>query len=252
MRFAFITDLHFGKLSGGAEAALLSDLRAQSLDAVWVGGDVTQRAFGWQFRQGRAFLDALPCPWVSVIGNHDVPAFDLISRFLNPYGLYQKIITPDLNPEAVFGDVAILGLNSARRMMRDWAWEQGSIALWQIARMADFAARHADKTKVLMLHHPIVHPTEKHCHMLVEHADAVRHAAENHGFQLVLTGHLHRAELQTLPGGLRVLLGGTAICNRLRGEPNRYWIIEIEKGQMAFTLRDLCPDTLTFKGSEHV
>jgi len=46
MKLAFITDIHFGRLTAGVVEALLADLRAQKPDLILIGGDITQR--GWK------------------------------------------------------------------------------------------------------------------------------------------------------------------------------------------------------------
>lgn len=245
MRIAFITDLHFGRLTHGAEAALLDDLRAQKPDLILIGGDVTQRGFTSQYLECRKFLAALPAPWLAVIGNHDVPAWNLFERFTNPYGAYRKYVTQDLDPAWVNDDVAVLGLNSARRTMRDWAWEQGEISPKQITHAVNFFAQHPDKTRILMVHHPLTHPPKQETRMLVRNYRNALESFANAGVDILCTGHLHRASVwdgRSLVTGrqkpLWLLQGGTATCDRLRNECNNYWMIETGGEVPNFILRN--------------
>jgi len=232
MKLAFITDIHFERLTAGALDALLTDLRAQQPDLILIGGDVTQRGLAKQYRECQKFLSALPAPWLCVIGNHDVPAWNLFQRFTNPYGPYQKFITRDLNPAWVNETVAIQGLNSARRFPRDGAWEQGEISDWQIDLAVKFFAQHPGKTKILVVHHPLVHAPQQESKMLVHnHAHALNMFTAA-GVDIICTGHLHRASVQDVQSKVQVahkplwnVMGGTATCDRLRGEPNSYWVI---------------------------
>ncbi len=251
MRLAFITDVHFGRLTPGAAGALLADLREQKPDLILIGGDVTQRGFAKQYRECQQFLAALPAPWLSVIGNHDVPAWNLLERFIAPYHAYQKFITRDLNPVWVGDRVAIQGLNSARRMMRDWAWEQGKISDWQIDLAVKFFAQHPDKTKILMTHHPVAHPPQKETKMLVHNHEHALNMFAAAGVDIILTGHLHLASVRDIQADvpsrrkpLWMVMGGTATCDRLRGEPNSYWMIETNVGP-SFALR-------TFNGEQFI
>lgn len=245
MKIAFITDIHFGRLTVGAEAALLADLRAQKPDLILIGGDVTQRGFTKQYRECQEFLKQLSAPWLCVIGNHDVPAWNLLERFIAPYHAYQKFITRDLNPTWVNDTVAIRGLNSARRMMRNWAWEQGAISDMQLRRTAEFFAQHRGKINILMVHHPITHPIDRPTKLLVENHTAAVEMCAAAGVDIILTGHLHRAnirEAKTILPNIKkpmyFVQGGTALCDRLRGEENSYWMISIENKKPEFMLRN--------------
>jgi len=234
MKLAFITDIHFGRLTAGAVEALLADLRTQQPDLILIGGDVTQRGLAKQYRECQKFLSTLPAPWLCVIGNHDVPAWNLFQRFTNPYGPYQKFITRDLNPTWVNETIAIQGLNSARRFPHNGAWEQGEISDWQIDLAMKFFAQYPGKTKILVVHHPLMQTPQQESKMLVHnHAHALNTLAAT-GVDIICTGHLHRASVESVQSKIQVahkplwnVMGGTATCDRLRGEANSYWIIEI-------------------------
>src|SRR5688500_321214 len=95
---AHISDLHFGTEDASVAAGLVAELRQVNPALVVVSGDLTQRARGKQFRAARAYLEQLPSPQLVVPGNHDVPLYDVVRRFLFPLTRYRKYITANLEP----------------------------------------------------------------------------------------------------------------------------------------------------------
>src|SRR5690242_8820177 len=95
---AHISDLHFGRTDQAVVDALLSDLKEQSPSLVIVSGDLTQRARRSQFMLAREFLSSLPMPYMVIPGNHDIPNFNLLVRFTDPYHHYKRYISGDLCP----------------------------------------------------------------------------------------------------------------------------------------------------------
>src|SRR5687768_13580306 len=92
---AHLSDLHFGTEDPVVAVALLHELDGTSMPVptlVAVSGDLTQRATDTQFHACREFLDMLPGPFLVVPGNHDVPMFDVISRFFHPFRRYRRHI----------------------------------------------------------------------------------------------------------------------------------------------------------------
>src|SRR5262245_59623391 len=91
---AQISDLHFGRHSAPVAAALLASLASQDPDLVILSGDLTQRARRSEFLQAQAFLRQIAAPKLVVPGNHDVPLYDLYSRFVAPLTRFQAYIAP--------------------------------------------------------------------------------------------------------------------------------------------------------------
>src|SRR5687767_2800553 len=96
---AHISDPHFGTIDPPVQDALLAELCRDDVDLIVLTGDITQRARASQFRAAREFLDALsPKPWIAIPGNHDIPLFDVLTRFLRPYRLFNKFISRQIEP----------------------------------------------------------------------------------------------------------------------------------------------------------
>ena len=82
---AHLSDLHFGRHDETAAERLLADISEVKPNITVVTGDLTQRARHRQFAAARAFLEKLPRPVVVIPGNHDVPLYDIVERFLGPF-----------------------------------------------------------------------------------------------------------------------------------------------------------------------
>src|SRR5687768_7935425 len=110
---AHISDLHFGTEDPEVAAELLADLDGRNLprpDLVAVSGDLTQRAKPEQFVACREFLARIPAPQIVVPGNHDVPLYDLATRFLDPLARYEQHITDELYPVHIDAELAAIGV----------------------------------------------------------------------------------------------------------------------------------------------
>src|SRR6185503_275336 len=86
-----------------------------------------------QFAEARGFLQALPSPRLVVPGNHDVPLYDLATRFLRPFARYRRFIAADLEPMFIDPEIVVLGLNSAR----SFTFGRGRLNAGQIRTAAD-------------------------------------------------------------------------------------------------------------------
>jgi predicted MPP superfamily phosphohydrolase len=92
---AHISDLHFGRHDETAAERLLADVSKAQPNVVVVTGDLTQHARHRQFAAAHAFLEKLPRPIVVVPGNHDVPLYDIVERFLGRLARYRRYISAE-------------------------------------------------------------------------------------------------------------------------------------------------------------
>src|SRR3954468_19590483 len=93
-----ISDLHFGPFYVPAVGEHLLKAAAElKPDVIVASGDFSQRAKIQEFKDARAFLDALPdVPKIVIPGNHDVPLYRVFERIFHPYMNYQQYISKDL------------------------------------------------------------------------------------------------------------------------------------------------------------
>lgn len=239
---AHVSDLHFGDEIPEVVPALLADLARVKPKLVIVSGDLTQRARTRQFQAARRFLDLIPCPKLVVPGNHDIPFFDVFRRFLSPLARYRRYIADDLNPfVSVDGEVAVLGLNTARSN----TWKNGRLSAEQIETIrGTLSPLSVETVKVLVTHHPFLPPPGDRSPPLVGRAAQALQVAEKSGVDLVLAGHLHhgytgdiRTYHRDIQRSILVAQAGTATSHRTRDERNSYNVIHIAKHRIGFGLR---------------
>ena len=226
-RIAHLSDVHFGAHDPAIVASLESLLPELAPDLVVVSGDFTQRARVDQYRQACEFLDRLEAAGLATLGvpgNHDIPLYDIARRFARPLHRYRRYIDEDLCPWFETGEIAVLGINTARSL----TFKDGRISHEQMALIRDrFGQVPSDKTRILVTHHPLfampIGEEEGLTTTVGRHGEALQAIGEA-GVHLLLAGHFHHAysrsarEMVETAGPELVIQAGTATSTRVRGD----------------------------------
>jgi 3',5'-cyclic AMP phosphodiesterase CpdA len=234
---AHISDLHFGQVNSAILPALTAAITAAKPNLVAVSGDLTQRARAAEFSAARQFLETLPKPQIVVPGNHDVPLYDLISRWRTPFEKYRRYINEDLEPFFADDEIAVLGINTARSL----TFKSGRINAKQIAKSCSSLGERAEEgSRILVTHHPFDVADHQGISDVVGRADMAMAEFARCRIDVILTGHLHSSRISSsgvryrIPGYSALFIqAGTATSVRQRGELNAWNLIRIEKDRIA-------------------
>lgn len=237
---AHLSDLHFGRIDRRVIAGLVDAVRETSPDLIAVSGDLTQRARRRQFADARAFLDSLPHPRLVVPGNHDVPFYDVIRRFVRPLDRYRAFISHDLEPAYVDEEMAVLGLNTAR----SFTLGRGRLNAVQARTAAErLRAAPASAIKIIVTHHPFDLPDHVAPGELVGRATMAMTELAAVGADLFLAGHLHvthigrTAQRYRIAGHDALVVQAGTISRRLRGEVNSFNVIRVQRPHITVEVR---------------
>ena len=235
-RLAHLSDLHFGAHDPKLVDAVARRMDEEKPDLVVISGDFTQRARTDQFKEACRFLDQLREAGHEVLavpGNHDVPLYDVLRRFLSPLTRYKRFVDDELCPFHQLDTAAVLGINTARSL----TIKDGRINAEQVEHIRQtFERTPQDMPRILVTHHPLFALPVDNAGELgkaIGRQELALDIVADAGVDLLLAGHNHRAsthhapDLVTRASSTLVVQAGTATSVRLRDEDQSFNLIEV-------------------------
>jgi 3',5'-cyclic AMP phosphodiesterase CpdA len=178
---------------------------------------------------------------IGVPGNHDVPLYDVMRRFLSPLTRYRRYIDDTLCPFIELPGVAVLGINTARSL----TLKDGRIGHEQMDFIREsFARTPPEMMRILVTHHPMFAlPVGEGPELgkAIGRQELAFDSVAEAGVDMLLAGHNHRAsthdslDLVTRAGSALVIQAGTATSVRLRGEEQSFNRMQIDGDNVAVT-----------------
>ena len=249
MRLFHISDLHFGLEDGEALAWFRECVRREQPDAVLITGDLTMRARSREFAAACDWIMALDLPVTVEVGNHDLPYFNPVARFLHPYRRIRRIEAL-VERELDFRNLAVVPLKTTARAQWRLDWSKGWVTRKALARTLAAIDALPRGTQVLVTaHHPLVEAGTKG-RALTRGGAAALAALADRGVAAVLTGHVHDAFdlVADTPAGPIRMIGAGTLSRRIRSTPPSFNELRISGGEISVRVRNLArvptPDML--------
>ena len=238
-RILQFSDIHFGCEHRHACAAALDHAWAARPDLVLITGDITQKGLPEEFEAAGRWIREMPDPRFVIVGNHDVPYWDLAARLFYPWKAFERSIGhPAHDHQFLSRDVMVRGVVTARGWQARANWSKGVIDLQQTRKAAE-ALRQAPvgALRVLACHHPLVEMIGTPMTGDVKRGDEAALIFAEAGVDLIATGHVH------VPFALPIALGdhcshavgcGT-LSHRERGSPPGFNQIDWDAKEITVT-----------------
>ena len=192
-------------------AAIVADVLAQQPDHIAVTGDLVNLGLPAEHAVAARWLAGLgsPAHVTAVPGNHDIYVAGDAERGVAHWQTYMSDDTPmPHEPPFPFvrrlGRVALIGLNSAVPTPLFHAF--GRLGSDQLGRLGPILRRLGSEglVRVVLIHHPPL-PGQAKPRSALEDAAALAEVLAEHGAELVLHGHKHRAMIASARGPLRAI-----------------------------------------------
>lgn len=215
-----LSDIHFGLADARALDWVRREVAQRKPDAVAITGDLTMRARHREFAAAADWIQALQAPVTVEVGNHDMPYFNLVERFVDPYRRFNAI--KDLvQKELALPGLAIVPLVTAVRAQPRFNWSKGWVTRQALQQCLDALDSLPDGVQALVtVHHPLREVGTK--------GTALTHGGKNALAQLakrpvlaVLSGHVHDPFdiVEPTENGPVRMIGAGTLSQRTRSTP---------------------------------
>ncbi len=235
-----ISDVHFGLEDQAALDWVAREIARRGPDAVAITGDLTMRARLHEFAAATRWINALEAPVTVEVGNHDLPYFNLLERFLNPYRRFHGMKAL-VEAEIDLPGLAIVPLKTAVRAQPRFNWSKG----WVTKRALDKCLAAIDAlppgTQALVaVHHPLREVGTKGTALTGNGSKALEALAKR-PVLAVLSGHVHDPFdiIEPTGNGPVRMIGAGTLSQRLRSTPPSFNELHWDGEKLTVTVRNL-------------
>lgn len=243
-RLFHVSDVHFGMEDPRALDWFARAVALEKPDGIALTGDLTMRARHREYAAARRWIGSLPAPVAVDVGNHDMPYFNPIERFVAPYRRYLGLEHAVERAFTLPGTALVPMPTTAPAQWR-LNWSKGHVAARDLDRaLAMIDTLPAGTRAIVTCHHPLVEAGTRGKALTRGGAHALEQLARRKVLA-VLSGHVHDPfDLchQTAAGPVRMIGAGT-LSLRLRSTRPSYNVLTIAPdGDLALEVRFL-PET---------
>ena len=235
-----LSDIHFGLEDRRALDWVVERIAAEKPAAIAITGDLTMRARSREFAAACRWISALGPPVTVEVGNHDMPYFNLIERFTDPYRRF-RAIQGLVEKQIDLPGVDIIPLKTATRAQWRFPWSNGWVTDEALAEtLAAIDALPPGKRALVTAHHPLTERDPRGKLLTIGGTKAMEELARRNVLA-ILTGHVHDAfdiEQPTPAGPLRMIGAGT-LSKRIRSSPPSFNQLTIEGDRIDVQVRNL-------------
>lgn len=215
-----LSDIHFGLADQQALDWVAREIAERQPDAVAITGDLTMRARHREFAAAADWIQALAAPVTVEVGNHDMPYFNLVERFFDPYRRFNAI-KELVQKEIVLPGLAIVPLVTAVRAQPRFNWSKGWVTPQALQHCLDAIDDLPDGVQALVtVHHPLREVGTRGTALTHGGQKALAELAKR-PVLAVLSGHVHDPFdiVESTPNGPVRMIGAGTLSQRTRSTP---------------------------------
>lgn len=239
-RLFHISDIHFGLEDRRALDWVAQCIAREKPDAVAITGDLTMRARHREFAAACQWIRALDVPVTVEVGNHDLPYFNLVERFVDPYRRFRSIEAL-VEREIDLPGVAIVPLKTTARAQWRLNWSKGVVGNAALAHtLCAIDALPEGTRAIVACHHPLVEAGTRGKALTRGGSRALAELARRDVIA-VISGHVHDAFdlIHPTPNGPVRMIGAGTLSQRVRSTPPSFNELTLEDGRITVRVRNL-------------
>ena len=235
-----LSDIHFGLEDNLALDWVKQEIAERRPDAVAITGDLTMRARHREFAAATKWINSLDAPVTVEVGNHDMPYFNPIERFFDPYRRFRGM-AEKVERELDLGNLVIVPLKTAVRAQPRFNWSKGWVTDAALEKCLAAIDALPEGVKVLVaVHHPLREVGTQGT-ALTKNGEKALRALARRPVTAVLSGHVHDAFdiLEDTEEGPVRMIGAGTLSQRTRSTPPSFNEIEWDGEALRVTVRNL-------------